>query len=295
MSYVEYDPSPRFAAGDSELDPLPFPVTSGTAEGVAPSDPNEVSEELLQLADTLNLLFALQGAQQHTALENGKNQVEINAEKMDAYFKQIQDAIQAQRAAEEDKSFWDEIAGVAADIGKVIAVAAAVCSVVASGGLSLPAALALGGLVVSVGGGALANELGWCDELKIGIQIAGAVLGISGGIAMWLGAGVQATGTLAETAAEVAPWLTLVGGGTKCAEGGARIKSGAAEAESTHCAADQHEFGARRERIQRFQTQLFSDLNALNETFQNTKEYLIAAQNEYSRSLELATSYGSTS
>jgi hypothetical protein len=254
------------------------------APATAPPDSTgetELRQQMIEKANLFNLLFALECAQQDAAMLEGTSRVEEQGETIRQKITELQEQLRLAREAAEDKGFWDSIVGVAKAVGTVAAATAALASVVASGGVTAPAALALGGVLISVAGTEVAAELGASPEVLMALQLGGAALGGAGAAMQLFGTAATAAGAAARTAEQVGSVASGVQGGAAVVEGYGGYRSGSAAADGVEHHANADTLRAEQRRQQRYQTQLLDVLAAINESLSSAKQYLVDARNEY--------------
>jgi len=200
-------PSAR-AIGTVGRAPLPSPGIVG------PADYQDASLLLLQ-ADVMQ-------SSANKAL--GQAEVERNRQEVKTYRKKEAEAAAAQEKAEEEShGFWAKLKKVAGTVAKVAAVVAAVAGSVFTGGSSLIAAAAIVAAGLSAGAMVVKETHMFgklSDKIGLGMEIAGAVIGVAAG-----GAGALQAG---ETAATQAPtWAKLTVAGAE-ATGATATATGAA-------------------------------------------------------------------
>jgi hypothetical protein len=153
--------------------------------------------------DALSILYAdrlQQGLRDVRAVDVEARQ---NTRASEAQHKKLVEAIAQQRAAERDaKGFWADLKKVASTVAKIATVVASAAAIVMSGGTGAPMVVAVAALVLSSGGMAV-RELKLLgkdsDSIGMGMEIAGAAVGVAGGLASAANAGAQAA-SAAQTA-----------------------------------------------------------------------------------------------
>lgn len=261
-------------------------------ETAAPDSPSEseLRQQMIEKANLFNLLYALACAEQDATMLEGTSRVEEQGEAIRQKIADLKEQLRLAREAAEDKGFWDSIVGIAKAVGTVAAAAAALASVVASGGVTAPAALALGGVLLSTAGTEIADKLGASPTVLMALQITGAAMG-GASTAMQLFGTTATTADAAVTAADAARTAKTAGdvgrvasgiqGGAAVVAGYGHYRSGSAAADEVEHDANADALRAEQRRHQRYQTELLDLLAALDDSLTSAKEYLADAQNEY--------------
>jgi len=185
-------PSPSFDA-----------TSSGALSNVATSDPATA---------LLALMLESRGLQGATA----RQEIDHAHDLLEDARRQLREAMARAAEAQEDAGFWDDLSNLfGGDIATIAGVVAATALVVASGGTSAPAVLALvaSGLSISADVG---QKLGLDPKLCLILGTAGTLVGIAGGRL------VSAPGfwqTLAQGAEVTQAAATATGGGAAVVSG----------------------------------------------------------------------------
>lgn len=137
------------------------------------------------------------------------------------------------RAAQEDASFWGEVATVA----KVVAIAGSVAAAAATGGSSLVVAAALlsAGLT---GGAVVGRKLGVDDDVCLGMELTGAAVGLTAGGYSAVSAMGEATSGAAAASSAASHATTMSATSTTVAKVGVGAQAVAGLARSSGAGAD---------------------------------------------------------
>jgi hypothetical protein len=249
------------------------------------------------LGDPVEMLAKLtaDGRQETTA--NGSSQVDANRKTKAAAFREYQDATRKAKEERESAGFFSKLAGALGVVGTIASLVAGVAAVVATGGASLPAVLALASATMS--GLALLNkecgiikgELG--DAINLTLSIGAAVTGVTGGCLGLAGVGSTAGGAVSATAKAadlVAKGAQL---GSAVTQGAAGTAGVVLAVKSYH--ANMSDIDAKRKdgaaaRIQRDQQSTIDHMRAMIESYDRSMSELVEAMNTRNTSIQqLAT------
>jgi hypothetical protein len=257
-------------------------ATAPAATTTAPvSDPAELRQRMIADANMFTLLFALECAQHDAAMLEGSSRVEEQAEQIRDKIAEIKEELRLAREAAESQGFWGSIVGVAKAVGIAAAATAAVASMVVSGGVSAPAALALGGVLISVAGTEVAAELGASKEVLLALQLGATALSGAGAAMQLLGTAASAGAAAAGTAERVGTVASATQGGAAVVQGYSGYREGDAKADGLEHDANAEALRAEQRRHQRYQQQVLEVLGAINDSLSAAKEYLGEAQDEH--------------
>jgi hypothetical protein len=236
MHAVSVSHSARVRAIDDEPEALAAP-TRGSMLLLPAPDP----VGLAGLEDGLSALYAMQNEQMMQACRGAELDVAAR-EKQIAEQRALEKAATERQAAAMRKShgFWASLKKVASTVAKIAVVVAGAAAVVASGGAALPLAVGIAGVALSAGGAAVSElKLLGKDSEKIGmgLEIAGAVVGLGGSAAAALGvrALVGTGSTVVKTIGTAAQVTNAAGTGASAA---ATIAIADYERDAGHAGAD---------------------------------------------------------
>jgi hypothetical protein len=184
--------------------------------------------------------------------------------------KQIQEALErAQREAGE-KASMGRWTGVLSTVAKVAAVAAAVSSVVLTGGVSAPLLIGLAGTLLSVTARPLAGAVGGGEGLQNALRYGGAGVSVlAGGAGLFTGASA-ATGSAAAVAQLGSKLGTVVGGAATAGSGYTSFQAGMHGAKMTEAQADEKQHRAEQKQMLRQVEQLIEVLQEVEQSFQRS-------------------------
>jgi hypothetical protein len=229
--------------------------------------------------DAMSWLYLFISKQKSLDVSSGKSTIENTQRMRDEAYKQELEAIKQAAEAAQSGGFWDSIASVALDIGKLAAVVASVAVAVGTGGVGLVAVVAVAGAVLStaafVEGEAhvlqkLGVDEGTASWIGVGLAIGGAAC--SGGAGLASGAGAAAgEASMLQKVATTSGDVACVASGTATAAGGAaKIVAGQYAGDQADALADSMEAQMTQQRLQRFLLSMFADLKASQESDDST-------------------------
>ncbi len=209
------------------------PSTGARARG-APAAGSLLPKPSLDLAglgglpDALAVLYADRVKQGELDVHSVDIRARQNQRASDAQQKKMLEAIAQQRAAERDsKGFWADLKKVASTVAKIATVVASAAVIVMSGGSGAPMVVAVASLVLS-GGGMAVRELKLAgkdsDQIGMGMELAGAAVGVCGAVGGAMNAGAKAAEAAQATDSAVTAARTI--------KTGAQITGAAATATS---------------------------------------------------------------
>lgn len=155
--------------------------------------------------------------------------VTANQSDRDQALRAAREAQQRAAEAQDTSSFWGDVAGTLAQVAEVAAATAAVASVVATGGASAPALVALGGTLLSASSPYLAKATG--SETVGDVALYGGLAASVGGSGYTVLTGDGGASIASKAARDI-------GATAQGIEGGARVGQGVATFESKSHAAD---------------------------------------------------------
>ena len=284
MTSVTIGSSPRVELVGSTVAGVPAQPPVGT-------DSVDLSASMVAAADSFTLLFAMECAQRDAQSASSECEIRQRADKVAEFARKFREALEKAREAAREQSFWDDLGSTMKTVGTIAAVAGAAASVVATGGLSAPAALAIAGSVISVGAEPVVTQLGGSEELAGWVAFGGAAL--SGGAGLWA-AGTAPSGlTTAQRIAEGGKSLANgAGAAAQLVQGYAAVRSGDSQADGKEAHASGRAARAQQTACQREFDQIVESLRELERCFQSAKESLVEAQQERARSLQAAADFG---
>ena len=252
---------------------------------------------MLQAADALSLLFAMQCSQQNGQTTDQESAIRDKATQIKDAIQAARQAAEQAREAAEDKSFWDDLCSVAETITTGAAIVASAASCVASGGLTAPAVIALAGTLLSAEAAPIANALGGGEDLATGLAIAGGALSIGGGAGAALGIGAVSSDAAVSSGVKSAAQAlrgasVVVHAGATGVTAYATYRSGSAEGDRLDAEGSGLQSRAQERAAQRELSGLVDALKTLDKSFHSTKGALISAQKDLSDSQMAALTVG---
>lgn len=249
------------------------------------------------VCDPMEMLHALTIKQRETDLQGRTNSIEHTKKSRAEAFKAYEKALAEAKRAREKKSFFGDLCSALGKIGTALAAVAAVASIIATGGASLPAVLALASVAMSTLAtvnqefGIIGGEFG--KALNTGLAIGSAACGLGAAGAGLLNLGVSAStaaGNGASAAAKGAKVATYVGKGAQLGASAAQGASAAAggitadyKHDEEHSLADGEAATAQMRKIDRQQRAAIAETRAIVESYQRSVEILLSAMGDAQR------------
>jgi hypothetical protein len=260
----------------------------------------ETERRLLEAAGPENLMEALEVFARDRQLESGLSAIQTKKQSMENARKAAEAALRKAAQAGKKRGFWGNVATKLATVAKVAAAAGAIASVVATGGASTLAVVALAGTLVSAYSKEICEATGAGKDWQTGLAIGGALVSVGAGIGSAIAAGSQAAQAAQATAkaTEAATKTTTLG--SKIAEVAAPVAKGAqvtavvgtatsagAALVSAHYAkeesfafADEKELRAKRKAMQSEMEQMMELMKEFQKSHASCLETLSAARTE---------------
>lgn len=180
------------------------PVVSGRQLTPAPSLlPAPDMSGLASTQEALTILYALRAHQGVTETRTVETEMARRKEQSRVELARELAALEAASRAEREASgFWGKLKSLAGTVAKIAGVVAGAAAIVASGGAAMPLAVGIAAVALSAGGTVVRETKAFgeaSDKVALGMEIAGATVGLGGAVAtaLGLGAAAAATGTAA--------------------------------------------------------------------------------------------------
>jgi hypothetical protein len=220
--------------------------------------------------DPMMMLTVLTAKQRDANMQSQTKEIQNNKKEQEQAFKDFERAMAEAKKSREKSSFWGDVCGVLGKVATVAAVIGAVASCVATGGVSLPAVLALSSVAMS-GLATLNKECGIIkgdvgDALNTGLAVGAAVTGVASAGAGILNVGVSATAAAGQGASAGANMVAL---GFKHDEDMHTIDGERSQNETA--------------KLQRQQSQIIKDARAIAQSYQRSIETMLSTMGEAQR------------
>jgi len=272
--------SPPLTGSTSATELLPLPNTSDAQ------------------TDAMSWLYLFISKQKSLDVSSGKSTIETTQRTRDEAYKQEMEAIKQAVEAAEHSSFWDSVASIALDIGKVAAVVGSIAVAVCTGGVGIVGVIAVAGAVLSSaafveGEAHVLEKLGVDDEtaswIGVGLAIGGAACSGGAGLAGSAGTAAEQASTLQKVAMTTGKVASAASGAATIAGGAAKITSKQYAGDQADSLADSTEAQMTQQRLQRFLLMMFADLKASQESDDSTLRTLRGAMNTQGETLTMTT------
>ncbi len=236
-------------------------------EGAMVSD---LTAKVLATSSPTTMIQALQIFARDLQKDTAEGAILGKKQQVEEARKQIQEALdRAQREAGE-KASMGRWTGVLSTVAKVAAVAAAVSSVVLTGGVSAPLLIGLAGTLLSVTARPLAGAVGGGEGLQNALRYGGAGASVLAGGAGLVWGASAATGAAATVAQASGKLATLVGGAATAGSGYTSYQAGVHGAKATEAQADEKEIRAEQRQMLRQVEGLIEMLQEVEQSFQRS-------------------------
>ena len=278
LGLTAQSPPPGSAADVADL--LPLPNTSDAQ------------------TDALSWLYLFISKQKSLDVSSGKSTIENTQRMRDEAYKQEIEAIKQAVEAAEHSSFWDSVASIALDIGKVAAVVGSIAVAVCTGGAGIVGVIAVAGALLSsaafVEGEAHVLEKLGVDEgtaswINIGLAIGGAACSGGAGLAGSAGTAAGQASTLQKVAMTSGKVASATSGAATVAGGAAKITSKQYAGDQADALADSMEAQMTQQRLQRFLLMMFADMKASQESDDSMLSKLRGAMGTKGETLTITT------
>lgn len=262
------------------------PLALERREGVVSTD---VTTRILAQSSPTMMIQAMQIFARDMQKDAGESAILGKKTEVEGARKQIQEALdRAQREANE-KGKWSGITSTLASVAKYAAVAAAVSSVVLTGGVSAPLLIGLAGTLMSVFAKDISKTVGGGEKMENGLRWGGAALSLASGGAGLFSSSTAATGTAATIGARGLQVSTAVGGGATAASGYTSYQAGVHGARALEAQADEKGLRAEQKKMLGQMEQLIEMLKEVEQSFNKSiKTVQSARESEAASNLTLA-------
>lgn len=250
----------------------------------------DVTSRLLAQSSPTLMIQAMQVFSRDMQKDAGQNAILGKKSEIEQARQQIQEAMDRAQKEATEKGKWGGVTSALMTVAKVAAVAAAVSSIVVTGGVSAPLLLGLAGTLVSVMAKPASKAFGGGETMEKVMLWGGAGLSVAaGGAALFSSAAPTASGLAAAIGTRSLQVSTAVGGGATSVSGYTSYKAGEAGAKMIEAQADQKSIRAEQKKMLGQMEQLIGMLQELEQSFSKSMSTVQSArESEAASGLTLA-------